>query len=534
MTCGSCAVYLEKQIMEMPGVTAATVNFATSLACITATSTSRQALEAGIIKSGFNVLHETSNTSWKVKGMTCGSCANYLEGRLLELPGVKTATVNFATCSAAVEANPDVCSSEAVKNAISAAGFAVEESGEASMESHGEVELLERTEEKEHYKRRLIMAIILTLPIAAIMIAKAAGSEAVKSRVILFGGIQCALATPCVLYIGNGFFTRAWASFRHGVFTMDTLVAVGVGGVFTASIVTYALTIAGTVAAFYFDTAGMLITFMTLGKYLESCAKSQTCSALTALMRLAPESAHIVTDTDVATIKASALKPNDVFRVFAGEKVPADGLVLRGSSDVDEHLLTGESIPKVVVVGTEVIGGTLNLTSTIDVTATRVGSATTLSKIVKIVEDAQSAKPPIQRIADRIAGVFVPVVIITALVVLIVWMMVGGFAGIPHHFLESNESWGMFAFNKFLATIVVACPCALGLATPTAIMVGTSIGARRGILVKSGVVLEAVSNISCVIFDKTGTLTTGALRVVDSQLFEPKTGGSVTSTLPSH
>ena len=541
MTCGSCAASLEKRLRVSPGVKDVAVNFATSMASIVVNEgeegiATRKALEAAIQEAGYGVLKTLSKSSWRVKGMTCSSCAAYLEKCLLEAPGIVSASVNFATCSASVEADPSVCSTEEVRMVISNAGFGVEESGEASDELQGEVALLERSEEKDHYRRYLIFAIVLSIPMAAIMIAHAAGSTAVKSRPILFGGIQAALATPCVLFIGRGFFIRAAAALRHRTFTMDTLVAVGVGGVYLASVVTYVLTIVGVRAAFYFDTAGMLVTFMTLGKYLESLAKSHTCSSLTALMKLNPETAHVVTDVDVTTVKASSLKVGDVFRVFAGEKIPADGKIIRGTSDIDEHLLTGESIPRVVGVadatgsGAEVIGGTLNLTSTIDVVATRVGSATTLSKIVRIVEDAQSAKPPIQRIADRIAGVFVPVVIGIGLLVLAVWLAVGGTVGLPDRFLEANEGWAMFAFNKFLATIVVACPCALGLATPTAIMVGTSIGARRGILIKSGVVLEAVSNISCVIFDKTGTLTTGHLRVVNTRFFDPSS--TPTSKLP--
>ena len=543
MTCGSCAVSLEKKLMDLPGVAAATVNFATSLATVTlkpkrATTSpvgadddgadgagvlaTRQSVEAGIVKFGYKVLREHySHSTWKVKGMTCGSCANFLEDHLMKVPGVVSATVNFATCSAAVQADPEVCPSSAVRRAVVDAGYDVEESGETTVgDTNGEVDLLDRVEEKEYYLRRLIVAILLSIPIAGIMVAEAAGSETVHSRRILFGGIQAGLATPCVLYSGIGFFIRAFTSLRHFMFTMDTLVAVGVGGVYIASIVTYALTVAGTPAAFYFDTAGLLVSFMTLGKYLEALAKSQTCSALTALMKLAPDSAHLVTETDVLTIKATELRLEDVFRVYAGEKMPADGIVFRGSSDVDENLLTGESIPKVVEVGSEVIGGTLNLTSTLDVTATRVGSATTLSKIVKIVEDAQSAKPRLQQVADQIASVFVPVVIIGGVAVLAVWLLIGGLVGIPEAYLDDGEGWGMFAFNRFLATIVVACPCALGLATPTAILVGTSIGARRGILAKSGVVLEAVANITHIIFDKTGTLTTGSLRVINYQLFD--------------
>ena len=384
---------------------------------------------------------------------------------------------------------------------------------------------LERKEEIVYYRNKFLGSLIFSLPLMVAMIIFMihpfmAYEEEHKT---ILNSIYMILATPAVLYFGKDYFIHAYSGLKRCQFTMDTLVAVGVGGAYVFSILALGLQFAGINATCYFDTAAELITFMLLGKFLEAAAKAKTSDALVLLLKLTPPSASLIRTLadgteEVVTVPSASLAAGDRVRVAAGDKIPVDGTVSAGVSEVDEAAVTGESLPRQVGVGSKVVGGTINAVSVITVTATAVGSETVVAQIIKIVEDAQRTKPAIQRFADRIAGVFVPCVLAVSAIVFFAWIVLGIFDLYPGEWRD-GESPYVFAFQNFLSTLVVACPCALGLATPTAIMVGTGVGAEMGVLAKSGIVLETAPLIDTFIFDKTGTLTTGKLSVTSSAYF---------------
>lgn len=393
---------------------------------------------------------------------------------------------------------------------------------------------LERTREIHAQRQRFLGSLLFTIPLDAMMVIDMAASN-VNRGVHAENGLwlhvaECVAATPVVVFFGRQFFEKAWVGLKHKSFTMDTLVAIGVGSAYVFSLVSLILYWAtNDVLTVYFDAAATLTTFMLLGRFLEANAKRHTSGALIQLMSLVPPVATVaVEDDDALTDKLDDTKkyvrvPSAMLtvgmkcRVLAADRIPVDGVVVSGSTEIDEQLVTGESVPRVVCSGDAVTGGSLNLTHTTTVEATRVGEDTTLSHILRIVQDAQSAKPAIQRVADAIAGVFVPCVVGFAMAVLVVWTVLGVMDAYPESW-RSGESPFVFAFSYFVATVVVACPCALGLAAPTAVMVGTGVGATNGVLIKSGALLEVASSVTCVVFDKTGTLTKGSLQVVSSEV----------------
>ncbi|CUG86258.1 copper-transporting P-type ATPase, putative [Bodo saltans] len=395
---------------------------------------------------------------------------------------------------------------------------------------------LERTREIRVQWQMFIGSLLFTVPLDSMMIIDMAASS-VDNGVHRDQGLwlhvaEFIAATPVVLYFGRQFFEKAWVGLKHKSFTMDTLVAIGVGSAYLFSLISLILFWASDdVLTVYFDAAATLTTFMLLGRFLEANAKRHTSGALIQLMSLVPPVATVAVEEEgelvdkldkgedggkkFLRVPSALLMAGMKCRVLAADRIPVDGVVVAGSTEIDEQLVTGESVPRVVICGDAVTGGSLNLTHTTVIEATRVGEDTTLSNILRIVQDAQSSKPAIQRVADAIAGVFVPCVVSFALVVLVVWVVVGELDAYPSEW-RSGQSSFVFAFGYFVATVVVACPCALGLAAPTAVMVGTGVGATNGVLIKSGALLEVASSVTCVVFDKTGTLTKGALQVVSS------------------
>ncbi len=419
---------------------------------------------------------ERRHVELAITGMTCASCAARIEKRLNKLDGV-TATVNFASEHAAVAYDPDQVRVEDLLGAVEAAGYGAALPEEVTDEDPA-----------RPYRVRLLVAVVLTVPLvlfAWVGAARPAGWE----------WISLVLATPVVAYAGWPFHRAAVVNARHGVATMDTLVSVGTLAAWTWSTV---VLFAGLSTSVYFDTAGAITALILLGRYLEARAKRQSGQAIRALLELGAKEAHVLRDGSEVLVPIEELAVGDRFVVRPGEKVATDGIVVEGSSAIDQSMLTGESVPVEVGPGDTVAGATVNASGRLVVEATRVGSATALAQITRLVADAQAGKAPVQRLADRVSAVFVPVVIGVSLLTLVGWLVIGGVTTAA-------------AFTAAVAVIVIACPCALGLATPTAIMVGTGRGAQLGIVIKGPEVLEQTRQVTTVVLDKTGTLTEGEM-----------------------
>jgi Cu+-exporting ATPase len=470
-----------------------------------------------------------------VDGMSCASCAGKIEVALLRRPFVDSAAVNFATCTATVTIKDVVNHGPAdVVKIIEGMGFHAtplnsggdgDDGAGAGADDAGDRaarQALTRTREIHEIRTRLIVAVAFTLPLVTMMIASMSGehlpqlNRSVVRNLKMGTIIQFCLATPVVVWCGKPFFVRAWLGLKSCSLTMDTLVAFGVGGSYTFSVgaaIAQATTEECHVMC-YFDTAGTLLTFMLLGKYLEAYAKRETGDALVSLMNLSPPTTILVAADGTESVVPSGSVPRGAkVKVLAGSRVPVDGIIVDGHSSLDESMLTGEPFPVDRQEGDTVIGGTMNLTAAIIVEARKVGGDTMLAHMARIVRQAQSTKPQIQRVADKAASVFVPAVVTFAVLVFLVWLIIGQENLYPSAWRGANEPPAVFAFSFFLATVVVACPCALGLATPTAVMVGTGIGARCGVLIKTGESLETAPQIDCILFDKTGTLTKGEFHV---------------------
>eukprot|EP00796_Vickermania_ingenoplastis_P011904 gene11905-8187_t len=440
-----------------------------------------------------------------IEGMSCTSCASRVETAVSKLDGVAHCAVDFTSSTASVTTSAGTATAEVmerVQQLIEELGYRVTSVTAAQMDTsalEAKKNALERTEELRRLRFSCICSAILSVPVLIIMFYMMTGHHASFAVELSLDLVQLVCVTPVVLYFGRIFFIGAWRSLTHLTFTMDTLVAIGTG-------LTYLYSVAAVVAEIgwraglstYFDTAGLLTTFMLLGRFLEANAKRQTGGALLELMNLVPPT---------ATLGAH-------LRVLAGDRVPVDGSIVEGLTEIDEQMVTGESVPRPASPGDKVVGGTLNVGGAIVIRAEKVGEDTMLANILRIVQDAQSSKPAVQRIADRMAMYFVPTVLVIALATLVTWLVLGATNAYPEWY-RGSQPWTLFAFEFFIATVVAACPCALGLATPTAIMVGAGVGARNGVLVKSAAVLEAVHKATCVVFDKTGTLTTGKLTVVE-------------------
>lgn len=433
-----------------------------------------------------------------VGGMTCSACATRLEKALLRAPGIQSATVNFATEQADILFDPENTDAEKIATAISNAGFTAHfpnESDAEDEEAHREREAA--AIQREFYM--LLLSALLTLPLVAQMIGMVTGNMAIH----LDPWIELMLASPVQFYIGARFYKAAWKSLRAGSGNMDVLVAMGTTTAFAYSVyLLYALGVDQARGQLYFEASAVIITLVLLGKYMEARAKRGTTAAIRQLMDLRPKTARVIRDGSEVELPILQLRKGDVVVVRPGESIPVDGKISEGATDVDESLITGESIPVEKTVGDPVTGGAINGTGLIRISATAVGADSTLSKIIRLVENAQAGKAPIQRLVDRISGVFVPVVVAIATVTFLGWYFIGGE-------LEA-------AIVAGVSVLVIACPCALGLATPTAIMTGTGAAARAGILIKDVQALEQAHAINAVIFDKTGTLTTGQPTVVDT------------------
>ncbi len=444
-----------------------------------------------------------------VGGMSCAACVGRVERALGELEGVKQAAVNFATEKAQIRFDPGIVTLETFKKAIEDAGYQYRGLALAELRDR---EREERAKEQKLLKKKFIFSVVLGIFIMVLSMPHYLPFLKDVPHQFLFV-LVFILTTPVQFWAGKQFITGAWGAARHGSADMNTLIAVGTLSAYLYSTVAtffpHLFEASGLKAEIYFDSAAMIIALILLGRLLESRAKGQTSEAIRKLMGLAPKTARVIRSGQELDIPLEEVRKGDLLRVRPGEKIPVDGRVREGQSAVDESMLTGESLPVDKKPGDEVIGATLNKSGSFTFEATRVGEETALAQIIRLVEQAQGSKAPIQRLADKVAGVFVPVVMVLALLTFMVWYLWG-----PPPTLT-------LALLNFVAVMIIACPCALGLATPTAIMVGTGKGAEHGILIKGGESLESIHTLTTIVFDKTGTLTKGQLTVTD---IEPAPG----------
>lgn len=471
----------------------------------------------------------TDVVTLQVFGMTCSSCVNSVEGGLRDVPGVNSVAVSLAMQSARIEFDPGVVGPRELVEHIEDIGF------DAILSNHDDAtqrSSLARTKEIQEWRRRFRRSVCFAGPVFLVnMVAPHLPLVSSLVGLQLFNGIYLgdvvvfALTTPVQFWVGMQFYRSAYNALRHKSATMDVLVMLGTTAAYLYSVVFLFFAAFNTTPDFrpylFFDTSTMLITFVSLGRWLENRAKGKASAALTDLMALAPSMATIYTDAPAYTqekrIPAELVQVGDMAKLVPGEKIPADGTVVKGSSSVDESAVTGEPIPVVKQPGDAVIGGTVNGLGTFDMVVTRAGKDTALSQIVKLVEEAQTSKAPIQALTDRVAGVFVPVVITLALLTFFIWMVLSNLMSedaLPGIFHRHGATHFAVCVQMCISVVVVACPCALGLSTPTAIMVGTGVGAKNGILIKGGAALEASRFIKHVVLDKTGTVTEGKVRVV--------------------
>ncbi len=488
MTCAACAARIEKNLNKLSGVEAV-VNFANEKARVNFDDRQIKVNELinAIEKAGFHVA--PLSVQLQLRKMTCAACAGHIEKALNKLPGV-TANVNVATETAKVSFIPGLASVDDLIAAVTNAGY---EAGEVSETSHAE-EKARRLAAYQAELRLFWISVALTLP----MVLQMGGMFTGHGMEILPRWLQWALATPVQFWIGKRFYTGAWHALRGGGANMDVLVALGTSMAYFFSAVVTAFALDEHI---YFEASAAIITLVMLGKLMEARAKGKTSEAIEALIRLQPKTARIERGGEIIEVPADSLQVNDIFIVRPGENLPVDGVVVDGASSVNESMLTGESLPVHKQEGEKVFAATTNQQGLLKCRATSVGANTQLAAIIHLVEEAQGSKAPIQRMADTISGIFVPIVVAISIVTLgVTWWLTSDFVTSLIH---------------AVAVLVIACPCALGLATPTAIMVGTGRGAQVGVLVKNAAALEHAEKIRTVIVDKTGTLTEGKPEVTD-------------------
>ena len=492
MSCAACATRIEKVLNRLPGATAS-VNFASEHASVelTTNETSPQQVVSAIEQAGFAVPLQTLELG--IEGMTCAACATRIEKVLNRLPGVE-ASVNLASERARVRYQPGVADSSQLLESIQRAGFTARLASDRSREE----EKARKIATYHAELRRFWIAAALSLPLVAQM-ASMFGSDMHNHQDMLPRWLQLVLATPVQFWIGWRFYDGGWKALRGGGANMDVLVALGTSAAYFFSLVVTLGAIAD--LPVYFEASAAVITLVLLGKLLETRAKAKTTAAIEALVRLQPRTARVERDGQLLELDAALLIPGDIFIVRPGESLPVDGEVIDGASSVNEAMLTGESMPVAKRAGDQVFAATANGEGMLRCRATGVGEHTLLAGIIRMVAEAQGSKAPVQRLADRISAIFVPVVCVIALLTFAAWWVVG--------------SAFSDALVNAVAVLVIACPCALGLATPTAIMVGTGQGAGAGILVRNAEALERAEKIEVLAVDKTGTLTRGEPIVTD-------------------
>lgn len=499
MDCAACASSLTNSLSDLKGVEDADVNIGTEMAIIRHEGdVDFDDIASRVEDAGFHVAFE--EVMIPIRGMECASCSMAIEAALGRLEGVYKAQVNLALENVRVKYDPETVSVAAIRRAIEDAGFTPLAPEDVTMEE-AERGLEERV-------KALRVALIFGIPtflLSMIFIWTdwANGIPSFYRNLLLF-----VLATPVQFYAGRSFYTGAYYALRNRTTNMDTLVALSTSVAYFASVLVMFMPDAVAVDHVFFEMSSMIITLILLGRYLEARAKSQTSSAIRGLMDLQPPTANVIIEGYETNVPVEELRVGEMFIVRPGEQIPTDGDVVEGQTSVDESMITGEPIPVEKTSGDFVVGATLNLNGTFKAKVTRVGRETTLSQIVRLVQEAQTSKGGMQRLADRVVAVFTPMVLFIAIAAFMFWSLWG------HQYFEVQEPLFSFSLTIFIAVLVIACPCALGLATPLAIMAGTGQGAKYGILIRNGAAMEKASSLAVVAFDKTGTLTIGRPEVV--------------------
>ncbi len=516
MTCATCALKIEKQLNKQPGVSKAVVNFGLESAFIDFDPNTIKPVDLIEAVKDIGYKANLSRIELQVEGLNNEEQANQVREEISKLNGINSAFVNYQTGLARVEYNSEEITPKDIINTIKKLSFNAYETLSAKDKQE-----MERQKEIKDYKRRFMLSLIFAIPVIVFswlhMIPLL--NEAIM---LIFGGspfifrfFLFLLTTPIQFYIGSNFYKGAYLSLKNKSANMDVLVVLGTTTAYFYSIYTLILAliklISPTSIAFigntFFEASAMITMFILLGKYLEVFAKGKSSEAIKKLMGLQPNTALVIRDGKEVEVPINEVDVGDIIIVKPGEKIPVDGSIIEGKTQIDESMISGESFPVVKSVEDQVIGGTINKTGLIKFKTTKIGKDTVLSRIIKLVEDAQSEKAPIQRLADKVASIFVPIVILIATFVLIFWASIGSLI-----FPSITFEWALLAFTS---VVVIACPCAMGLAIPTAMLVGSGKGAEHGILIKGGESLESIQNIQTIIFDKTGTLTKGQPEITD-------------------
>ncbi|MCL4395514.1 MAG: cadmium-translocating P-type ATPase [Chloroflexi bacterium] len=512
MTCASCVAHVEGGLSHVPGVDSASVNLANERATVSfdPAKTDVDKMVAAVRDVGYDVVVDT--VTLPIGGMTCASCVAHVEGGLRSVPGVLEVNVNLATERATVQMVPGAATLKDLKHAVEDVGYDVLDLGGEQDELVDRERVL-RDQERQREWRDLMIGLAFTVPLFVLSMSRDLLHAMLQRHDVLpwlfdwsgFEWLLFALATPVFFYVGRSYHRAAWKSLRALAPNMDLLISLGTNAAYWFSVVVMVAPLFGIDlgAHVYFESAAVIITLIKIGKYLEARAKGQTSDAIKKLMGLRAKTARIWRDEQEIEVKVEDVRVGDIVSVRPGEQIPVDGVVVQGDSMVDESMITGESLPVEKTFGDNVIGATLNKMGAFKFEARKVGKETALAQIIRLVEQAQGSKAPIQRLADQISAVFVPAVVVIALLTFGVWMVFG-----PQPAFN-------FAFVNFVAVLIIACPCALGLATPTAIMVGTGKGAENGVLIRSGGALETAHKVTAIVLDKTGTLTQGAPAVTD-------------------
>jgi Cu+-exporting ATPase len=494
MTCAMCVKTIERALKELPGVKEARANLNSENVYVEFDE-SRIGLNriiAAIEELGYGVVRERRDAVIKIGGMTCAMCARTIEAALGEVSGVLDVSVNLGTESARVSYDPSLVTTDDIKKAIEEVGYQF--IGVEGEETHD----LER-ELRERHLRNMKKKLAVAWGIGATLFASMQAHRFGVDIPYIFP-IQFVLATIAIAYAGREIFGKAWGSLKHKTLSMEVMYSLGIGSAYLASV----LATVGIIPEDFnfYEASVLLMAFLLLGRYLETKAKGRTSEAIKKLMGLQAKKATVIRDGKEVEVPISDVKVGDIVIVRPGERIPVDGFVLEGESYVDESMITGEPVPKLKGKGDEVIGGTINRNSVLRIEARRVGRDTVLAQIIRLVEEAQNTKPPIQKLADTVVTYFIPSVLTIALLSFGYW-----------YFIAKEPV--LFAFTTLLSVLVIACPCAFGLATPTALTVGMGKGAEMGILIKNGEVLEIARKATVVLFDKTGTLTKGQPEVTD-------------------